>query len=120
MEKSLSPSVVTTAQSSSQIKDEKEEKRVEQICQWIQDLGDHEKRENALLEISKRRESVEDLAVWLWYSYGTVRFLFQSMNVFCNVQIAVYSSKRSSPFTRTSCRQHSPPPNRIECATRWP
>ncbi|KAF7637242.1 hypothetical protein Mgra_00003207, partial [Meloidogyne graminicola] len=79
MEKSISPSIAT-AQSSSLIRDENDkEKGVEQICQWIQELGDHDKRENALLQISKCRESVEDLAVWLWYSYGTVSVLLQEI-----------------------------------------
>jgi hypothetical protein len=51
MEKSLSPNIAT-AHSSSSIRDEKDkEKGVEQICQWIQELGDHDKRENALLQI---------------------------------------------------------------------
>lgn len=50
MEKSLSP--LATAQSSSIIKDEKDkEKEAQQICTWIKELGDNEKRENALLQI---------------------------------------------------------------------
>jgi hypothetical protein len=52
MEKSMPQEVIVTAQSSSGILEENnKEKEVEQICQWIQDLGDHEKRENALLQI---------------------------------------------------------------------
>ena len=53
--------------------------QVDEICQWISDLVDGNKRENALLQLSKRREAVEDLAVWLWYSYGTVSILLQEI-----------------------------------------
>ncbi|KAH7697423.1 cell differentiation protein RCD1 [Aphelenchoides avenae] len=52
---------------------------LELICEWIQELADPEKRENALLQLSKRREAVDDLAVWLWRSYGTVAILLQEI-----------------------------------------
>lgn len=55
MEKSLSPNVLniqSTSSPSAPAKDDNsKEKDVEQICQWIRELGDHEKRENALLQI---------------------------------------------------------------------
>jgi hypothetical protein len=97
MEKSLSPNVVSSTPHSSTStalsKDDKE-KEVDQICQWIRELGEHDKRENALLQISKRRETVEDLAVWLWYSYGTVRFpLFDCWQIV----ILLFQLKCASP-----------------------
>jgi len=49
------------------------------ICQWILDLGDSNKRENALLQLSKRREFWPDLAIYLWYSFGTASVLLQEI-----------------------------------------
>ncbi|MCJ8747617.1 hypothetical protein PDJAM_G00155470 [Pangasius djambal] len=40
----------------------------EKIYQWINELSSPETRENALLELSKKRESVTDLAPMLWHS----------------------------------------------------
>uniref|UniRef100_A0A914WRM5 CCR4-NOT transcription complex subunit 9 n=1 Tax=Plectus sambesii TaxID=2011161 RepID=A0A914WRM5_9BILA len=51
----------------------------EQVYQWILDLGDPKKREQALLELSKKRESVQDLPIWLWYSFGTIAALLQEV-----------------------------------------
>ncbi|RXN27967.1 cell differentiation RCD1-like protein [Labeo rohita] len=42
----------------------------EKIYQWINELSSPETRENALLELSKKRESVADLAPMLWHSCG--------------------------------------------------
>ena len=42
------------------------------IFQWIAELVQGDRRETALLELSKKREQVEDLAVILWHSVGTV------------------------------------------------
>ena len=36
-------------------------------------------RENALLELSKKRESFPELAVYLWHSFGTVSVLLQEI-----------------------------------------
>lgn len=51
----------------------------EQIYNWILDLGDPNKREQALLELSKKRETVAELPVWLWYSFGTIAALLQEV-----------------------------------------
>lgn len=45
----------------------------------VQDLRISEKRENALLELSKRRESLTDLAPILWHSFGTMAALIQEI-----------------------------------------
>ncbi|EYC20394.1 hypothetical protein Aduo_009156 [Ancylostoma duodenale] len=51
----------------------------EEILQWILDLKDCNKRENALLELSKKRDSVPELPIWLWYSFGTMAALLQEV-----------------------------------------
>ena len=44
----------------------------EKIYQFIQDLLSDQTREAALIELSKKRESVPDLAVMLWNSFGAI------------------------------------------------
>eukprot|EP00064_Thunnus_orientalis_P019380 superscaffoldBa00004824_g19498 len=51
----------------------------EKIYQWINELSSPETRENALLELSKKRESVPDLAPMLWHSCGTIAALLQEI-----------------------------------------
>lgn len=46
------------------------------VYQWIMELMQGGNRETALLELSKKREQVDDLALILWHSVGTVAFLF--------------------------------------------
>ncbi len=45
------------------------------IIQWVNDIKDESKRETALAELSKKRENFADLALYLWYSTGTVASL---------------------------------------------
>ncbi|VDP63302.1 unnamed protein product [Heligmosomoides polygyrus] len=52
----------------------------DEILQWILDLKDSSKRENALLELSKKRDSVPELPIWLWYSFGTMAALLQEVS----------------------------------------
>ena len=49
----------------------------EQIYQWILELASPDTRETALLELSKKREVVPDLAPMLWHSFGTIAALLQ-------------------------------------------
>nr|ACO15681.1 Cell differentiation protein RCD1 homolog [Caligus clemensi] len=51
----------------------------EKIYVWISELSSSETRETALLELSKRREIVTDLARMLWHSYGTIAALLQEI-----------------------------------------
>ena len=44
----------------------------ERVYQWILELASPESREHALLELSKKREVVSDLAPMLWHSFGTI------------------------------------------------
>ena len=61
------------------------------ITQYIKNLRDPEKREEALNQLSRKRETFPDLPVLLWYSVGTITILLQEI-------IEVYS-------------ELSPPPN---------
>lgn len=40
------------------------------VLGWIADLLGEETRESALLELSKKREQVPELALILWHSFG--------------------------------------------------
>ncbi|XP_054161328.1 CCR4-NOT transcription complex subunit 9-like [Oppia nitens] len=51
----------------------------EKIYQWISELSNAESRENALLELSKKREVVPDLATMLWHSFGAIAALLQEI-----------------------------------------
>ncbi len=42
------------------------------------DLTNPVTRENALLELSKKRESFPELAPYLWHSFGTISALLQA------------------------------------------
>jgi CCR4-NOT transcription complex subunit 9 len=46
---------------------------------YVLQLTDPATRENALLELSKKRESFPELAPYLWYSFGTVAALLQEI-----------------------------------------
>ncbi|CAM0876665.1 unnamed protein product [Alopecurus aequalis] len=47
--------------------------------QLVLDLCDPELRENALLDLSKKREIFQDLAPLLWHSFGTIAALLQEI-----------------------------------------
>jgi len=51
----------------------------ERIYNWIIELSNTDSRENALLELSKKREVVPDLAPMLWHSFGTIAALLQEI-----------------------------------------
>ena len=51
----------------------------EQIYGWIMELSSPATRETALLELSKKREVVPDLAPMLWHSFGTIAALLQEI-----------------------------------------
>ncbi|CAB3256958.1 unnamed protein product [Arctia plantaginis] len=53
---------------------------------WILELCNPETRENALLELSKKRENVPDLAPMLWHSFGTIAALLQEIT---NIYVAM-------------------------------
>lgn len=49
------------------------------IEQYVHQLSNPATRENALLELSKKRENFPELAPYLWYSFGTVAALLQEI-----------------------------------------
>jgi len=51
----------------------------DQIYEWILELASPETRETALLELSKKREVVPELAPMLWNSFGTIAALLQEI-----------------------------------------
>ncbi|SOV74320.1 cell differentiation protein, putative [Plasmodium sp. gorilla clade G3] len=55
---------------------EEEKKKVYQL---VYDLCFSEKRENALLELSRKRETYHDIAPVLWNSFGTITTLLQEI-----------------------------------------
>ena len=58
-------------------KDKDEE--VNQIVKWVDQIKDESTREKALEELSHKRESLSDLALYIWYSTGTVATLLQEI-----------------------------------------
>ena len=61
-------------------KAEKEkEEEVKQIIKWVEQIKDESTREKALEELSHKRESLSDLALYIWYSTGTVATLLQEI-----------------------------------------
>ena len=60
------------------IEKEKEEER-KQIIEWVDQIKDENTREKALEELSHKRESLSDLALYIWYSTGTVATLLQEI-----------------------------------------
>lgn len=96
----------------------------EKVYTWIIELSNPETRENALLELSKKREVVPDLAPMLWHSFGTTASLLQEIiNIYPAINpatLTAYQSNRvcnalallqcvaSHPETRSAFLQVSP------------
>ncbi|XP_056409699.1 CCR4-NOT transcription complex subunit 9-like, partial [Hyla sarda] len=69
----------------------------EKIYQWINELSSPESRENALLELSKKRESVPDLAPMLWHSFGTIAALLQEIvNIYPSINPPTLTAHQSN------------------------
>lgn len=67
------------------------------VHKWIQELLNPETRENALLELSKKREVVPDLAIMLWHSYGVISTLLQEItNVYPTLNPPLMSAHQSN------------------------
>jgi len=49
------------------------------VLEWIAQMMRPETRESALLELSKKREQVPELALILWYSFG--KFILHDLTV---------------------------------------
>ncbi len=59
------------------VTDKEEEEK--QIIKWVEQIKDPSTREKALEELSHKRESLSDLALYIWYSTGTVAILLQEI-----------------------------------------
>lgn len=69
----------------------------ERVYQWILELINPETRENALLELSKKREVVPDLAPMLWHSFGTIAALLQEIiNIYPAINPATLTAHQSN------------------------
>jgi len=69
----------------------------ERINLLVLELGIADKREQALVELSKRRESFPDLAPILWHSFGTVAALLQEIiNVYPQLNPATLTANSSN------------------------
>ena len=75
MSEQQKPEVVTPPEKSE--KDKEEE--VKHIIKWVDQIKDESTREKALEELSHKRESLSDLALYIWYSTGTVATLLQEI-----------------------------------------
>lgn len=62
------------------------------VLQWVADLMEPSRRESALMELSKKREQVPELALVLWYSFGVMTSLLQEI-------ISVYPLLNPSQLT---------------------
>ena len=60
-------------------KDKEKEEEIKQIIEWVDQIKDENTREKALEELSHKRESLSDLALYIWYSTGTVATLLQEI-----------------------------------------
>lgn len=69
----------------------------EKVLQWINELSNPETRETALLELSKKRETVSDLAPMLWHSFGTTAALLQEIiNIYPSINPATLTAHQSN------------------------
>lgn len=69
----------------------------EKIYQWILELTNPETRENALLELSKKREVVPDLAPMLWNSFGTIAaLLLEIITIYPAINPATLTAHQSN------------------------
>ena len=59
--------------------DKDKDEEVKQIIKWVDQIKDESTREKALEELSHKRESLSDLALYIWYSTGTVATLLQEI-----------------------------------------
>ena len=68
-----------------------------QVFKWIQELTSPSTREHALIELSRKREVLPDLAPMLWHSFGTMAALLQEI-------VMIYPV--INPPTLTVCQIH--------------
>lgn len=72
-------SIPQTQQSDGNIASKNKALNDEQIYQWISELVTGTNRERALLELGKKREQYDDLALVLWNSFGVMTVLLEEI-----------------------------------------
>ena len=77
MTEQTKPEIINNNNPEKTEKDKDEE--VKQIIKWVDQIKDESTREKALEELSHKRESLSDLALYIWYSTGTVATLLQEI-----------------------------------------
>ena len=77
MTEQAKPEIINNNNPEKTEKDKDEE--VKQIIKWVDQIKDESTREKALEELSHKRESLSDLALYIWYSTGTVATLLQEI-----------------------------------------
>jgi hypothetical protein len=90
------------------------------IYALVVDLMDPGTRESALLELSKKREQYDELALVLWHSFGMPPW--SSLNTYAEPlqESWLASSRKSSPSTLFSHLRLLLRMPQIEFAMRWP
>lgn len=73
------PGSSSSANSASAGSQGNKDRKMQSAEQLVLDLSNPELRENALLELSKKRELFQDLAPLLWNSFGTIAALLQEI-----------------------------------------
>ncbi|XP_031638386.1 CCR4-NOT transcription complex subunit 9 [Contarinia nasturtii] len=69
----------------------------EKVFQWINELSNPDTRETALMELSKKRETVPDLAPMLWHSFGTIVALLQEIiNIYPSINPPTLTAHQSN------------------------
>lgn len=67
------------------------------VFQWINELSNPDTRETALMELSKKRETVQDLAPMLWHSFGTIVALLQEIiNIYPSINPPTLTAHQSN------------------------
>ena len=79
-------------QTSQAVMDQQLSEENRKVLQWVAELMDPMKRETALMELSKKREQVPELALVLWHSFGVMTSLLQEI-------ISVYPLLNPSQLT---------------------
>lgn len=79
-------------QTSQAVMDQQLSEENRKVLQWVAELMDPMKREAALMELSKKREQVPELALVLWHSFGVMTSLLQEI-------ISVYPLLNPSQLT---------------------
>lgn len=67
----------------------------QKLLVWVAEMMDPARREGALMELSKKREQVPELALILWHSFGVMTSLLQEI-------ISVYPLLNPSQLTATA------------------